>query len=507
MNYILAFDVGTQSTKAVLIGTDGKVYATHEEFYEFLLPKPGWVEQRPSDYWQTICDTTKGVCKTLDFTKEKVLAMVFSTQAMGIIPVSADGEILHNNISWVDGRASVQAKKIMKRFLGEFIFEKISGVVISGKDVIPKLLWLKENEPDIYNKTHKFLDVNGYLKFMCTGKMFAEWSGASSYAFNIKKKDWEHLFFKIAGIDNAKLPDLVSPTDLVGTLTEKAANELGLPQDVKVFGGCDDTQSAAIGSTQTKHNQGHIYLGSSAWIGVSIDDNHTHKNGVACLTSANPKSNLLVGITESAGVNIEWALEKFYSKEKEDGINIYDLMEKEVAEVASGADNLIFTPWFQGERTPITSTTIRSTIFNLSLEHGRGHIMRALLEGIGYNLLWTINNIKRDYKIELKELVVIGGGSQNDAWMQSLSNILNCPLRTTTEPKMAGAIGCAMTAFVGLGIDGDFSKIINYNPIYKSFTPQKEHQAVYQEMFKSFKNVYKSLKKPYIKINLKRFNY
>ena len=505
MNYIIAHDVGTQSNKAVLIGTDGKVYHSFERSYGIDLPKPGWVEQDPEDYWDAICVTTQNIVGDLG-EEDQILAMVFSTQAMGIIPVNREGELLYKNITWVDARANVQAEKIMKRFLGKAVFERITGVVLSGKDVIPKLLWLKERESKIYKQAYKILDVNGYLKFKCTGKMVAEWSGACSYGFDLKKKDWERTFFKIAGIDLEKLPTLVRSTDLVGTLTEKAAKELGLSTSVKIFGGSDDTQSAAMGSGQIEHHQAHIYLGSSAWIGVSSQKNYKFKNGVASLQSADPDADLLVGITESAGVNVEWTLNKLYRKEKELGEDIYALMEKEVSDIPAGADHLIFTPWFQGERTPITDTSVRSTIFNLGLEHNRGHIMCAMLEGIGYNLKWTIDNIKKDYGILIEEITVIGGGSQNDAWMQSLSDILQVKLNITKNPKMAGAIGSAMTAFVGLGLENDFTKIRKFNPVVKTFHPRKDHQEVYQKMFTNYKALYQSLKKAYYDMNFKRFS-
>ncbi len=505
MDYIIAHDVGTQSNKAVLIGTDGKVYDSFEKSYAIEFPRPGWVEQNPEDYWEAICITTRKVVNGLN-KEDQILAMVFSTQAMGIIPVGKTGNLLYKNISWVDARANNQSNKIMNRFLGKSIFKKVTGIELSGKDVIPKLLWIKEQLPEVYNKTYKFLDVNGYLKYKCTGKMVAEWSGACSYGFNLDKKDWERTFFKIAGIDTNKLPDLVTSTDLIGNLTKRAAKELGLTTNVKIFGGCDDTQSAAMGSGQIDHHQAHIYLGSSAWIGVSSQKNYKFKNGVASLQSADPNSNLLVGITESAGVNVEWALDKFYKKEKEQGIDIYKVMEKEVSEIPAGADDLIFTPWFQGERTPVTNTTVRSTLFNLGLEHNRGHIMCALLEGIGYNLKWTIDNIERDYGIEFNEVTVIGGGSQNDAWMQSLSDILQVKLNITRNPKMAGAIGSAMTAFVGLGLEKDFSKIKELNPVSKTYFPRKDHKDVYQKMFENYKVVYYSLKKAYHNMNFARFN-
>ncbi len=506
MKYIIAHDVGTQSTKAALIGVNGIIHHSSEHSYHIKLPKPGWVEQNPEDYWKAICTTTNHLVSKYNIQKEDVVAMVFSTQSMGIIPVDKTGTTLYNNISWVDARASKQSKKMMKKFLGKSIFKKITGVELSGKDVIPKLLWIKEFEKKIYQKTYKFLDVNGFLKYKCTGKMVAEWSGACSYGFNLDKKDWERMFFKIAGIDINKLPDLVKPTDFVGNLTKDAAIELGLPVSVKIFGGCDDTQSAAMGSGQILHHQAHLYLGTSAWVGISSQKNYKFKRGVASLQSADPNSSLLVGVTESAGANVEWALHKLYNEEKKAGICIYELMEKEVANIPAGADNLIFTPWFQGERTPITDTTTRSTIFNLGLEHTRGHIMCALLEGIGYNIRWTIENITKDYGIHIKELVVIGGGSQNDSWLQSLSDILEIELKTTHYPKMSGAIGCAMTALVGLGLETDFSKIKEINTINKVFKPRLKNRKVYQQMYQNYKTVYEQLKVSYQAINTKRFN-
>lgn len=505
MKYIISHDVGTQSNKAVLIGTDGRVYDICEQTYEILHPRPGWVEQRPIDYWAAICITSHKIVSKLK-NKGDVLAMVFSTQSMGIIPVDPHGTILYNNISWVDARADKQASSIMNRVFGKYFFKLMSGVALSGKDVIPKLLWLKENEPDLYKNTHKFLDVNGFLKFKCTGKMVAEWSGACTYGFNLKKKDWERLFFKISGIDTNKLPDLVKSTDYIGHLTKSASEELGLPASVKIFGGCDDTQSAAMGSGQIDHHEAHIYLGTSAWIGVSSEKIYKHKAGVASIQSADPKTSLLVGITESAGANVEWALDEFYKKEKEEGLDIYELMEKEVNQIPSGAGHLIFTPWFQGERTPVTNTNIRSTIFNLSFEHNRGHILCALLEGIGYNLKWTIDNIKKKYGIKINNLTVIGGGSQNDTWMQSLSNILQVRIQTTRRPKMAGAIGCAMTALVGLGIEKDFSGIKEFNPCVKSFEPDSDKSELYQEMYQNYKAIYFGLKKVHKQINHQRFN-
>lgn len=506
MGYIISFDVGTQSTKAILIDEKGRVLATKAQHYPFTAPKPGWVEQSPKDYWKAVTSTTKALIVEQKIKKEEILAIVFSTQAMGIIPVDQDGQLLHKNISWVDGRAEKEAEQIMKRFGHRHIFKAITGVELSGKDVIPKILWLKNHRPDIYEKTHKILDVNGYLKYRCTGKMVAEWSGACSYGFNLKTKDWERSFFKFSGIDTSKLPDLINSIQCLGKLTQNAATELGLNTDVKVFGGCDDTQSAALGSGQIKEGEAHIYLGSSAWIGVSTSKDYKFKRGVAVLQSADPTSNILVGITESAGVNLEWLLQKYYTQEFHLKQDVYSVMEEEILSIPPGSGGLIFTPWFQGERTPITSTTTRASLLNLGLEHNRGHIVRAQLEGIAFNLKWTMDNMQKDYGLSIKEFTVMGGGAQNDPWMQSLADILETKIHVTADSKNGGAMGCAMIALVGLGIHKDFLAIKNVNPITKTFLPKKENQAVYSNMYAQYKAAYKALKKYYKNANYQTLN-
>jgi xylulokinase len=505
--YVIAHDVGTSSNKAVLIDVDGNVMAFSEKEYPFSYPNPGWVEQNPEDYWQAIVESTKSIIETSKVQSAEIIGIVHTTQAMGIIPVDDENNILYNNITWVDGRAEVQAEKLMRRFLGRKVFKSIVGIELTGKDVIPKLMWLKETHPDIYNNTNYFLDVNGYLKFKATGKKVAEWSGACSYGFNLKKKDWERIFFKLAGIDTAKLPPLVRSVDQVGGLTEEAAAEMGLDPGIPVFGGCDDTQSAAIGTGAIEEGEGHIYLGTSAWVGVMTKRNPKFKNGAVCLQSADPSKNLVQGITESAGANLEWLIQRFYSMEKNSikGESIYELMDMEAIAVSPGSDHLIFTPWLLGERCPVSTTTTRGTIFNLSLEHKRGHFVRALSEGIAYNLRWIIENYEKDFGFKMPSLRITGGGSQNDNWMQIFADVTKRKIITTNHPKMAGAIGAAMCAFVGAGVFTEFNAVQSIVGKSKEFLPNPENYSIYDELFSGYKNIYRSLKGTYEQSNSKRF--
>ncbi|MCK5210331.1 MAG: FGGY-family carbohydrate kinase [Cyclobacteriaceae bacterium] len=505
--YVIAHDVGTSSNKAGLIDIEGNIVVSSEEEYGFTYPNPGWVEQNPEDYWKAIVASTKSIIKASDIKTSEIIGIVFTTQAMGIIPIDKQNNILYNNITWVDGRAEKQAKKLMIRFLGRKVFKSIVGIELTGKDVIPKLMWLKETQPELYKKTEYFLDVNGFLKYKATGKKVAEWSGACSYAFNLKKKDWERIFFKLAGIDTSKLPPLVRSVDKVGGLTKEAAAALGLEQDLPVFGGCDDTQSAAIGTGAIGEGEGHIYLGTSAWVGVMTERSPKFKNNAVCLQSADPDKNLVVGITESAGANLEWLIERFYSMEKNSikGESIYYLMDLEANDVPPGSDHLIFTPWLLGERCPVSTTTTRGTIYNLSLEHKRGHFVRALSEGIAYNLRWIIENYEKDFSFKIPSLRITGGGSQNDHWMQIFADVTKRKIITTTQPKMAGAIGAAMCAFVGAGILQDFNAVQNMVGKNKEFLPNPENFQIYDELFIQYKSIYSSLKKNYKNSNSKRF--
>ena len=372
----------------------------------------------------------------------------------------------------------------------------------------PKLQWIKENEPDIYRETQSILDVNGYLKFRATGKMVFEWTGACSYGFNLKKKDWERLVFRVAGVDLNKLPPLVRSTDVVGTLTAEAAEELGLPESIPVFGGCDDTQSAALGSGSTHEGDAHIYLGTSAWAGVTTAKNLKHKNTAVVLQSADAGMNLLVGITESAGSNLDWMIEKFYKYEKENPAlnDIYAFINSETEGIPPGSDHLIFTPWLLGERCPVSTTTTRGTVFNLGLEHTRGHFVKAMLEGVAYNLRWIFENYRRDFRFSPEKIRVIGGGSVNGQWLQDIANITGKTVETVSRPTMAGALGAAACAFVGTGIFQDFNDINRVIEVRRRFSPDLSLSNLYGELFRDYKNVYRGLKEAYIQANLERFN-
>lgn len=506
-DYVIAHDIGTGSVKAALVHRSGAVASTAEEPYPLHQPRPGWVEQDPDDYWRAVVATTRRVIEQSDVSSDAVFGIVFTTQSMGVIPVDEAGTVLHRNITWVDGRAEEQARWMMRLFGGRTIFKRLVGIEITGKDVLPKLIWLRQQRPEIYRQTHKILDVNGYLRFRATGRMAIEWSGACSYSFNLKKKDWNRLHFKAICWDMSKMPELVRSIDATGTLTKGSADALGLPEDVKVFGGCDDPQSAAIGSGSPGDGDAHVYLGTSAWVVVTTSQAPAFKNAAVCLQSADPAKNIVVGVTESAGVNLDWLIDRFFVREKKElePAALFGLLDQEAEAVPAGSDHLIFTPWMLGERCPVSTTTTRGTLFNLGHEHTRGHVVRALAEGVAYNLRWIIDNYRRDFRFDIPRLRVIGGGSQNDRWMQTIADVTGCEVQTTNHAKTAGAIGASMCAFVGEGLVDSFEDVHNIVKTNRVFLPNSEHAEVLNECFRDYQNVFRDLRRTYKTANERRF--
>ena len=503
--YILSHDMGTGSDKAVLVDYDGTIKATAVEPYPTFYPNPAWVEQNPDDYWQAVAKSSRAIVEKTGICPSQIKGVVFSTQAQGIIPVDKDGNVLYNNITWVDGRAEKQAQNIMKRLGGRKLFSMAAGTPIMGKDCIAKIVWLKEERPDIYKETYKILDVNGFLKFKCTGRMVTELSGASSYGLDLKKKQWLGVM-KLTGVDMEKLPPLVCSTDIVGGLTKEAAAEMGLEEGTAVLGGCDDVQAAAVGSGMCGDGDIHIYLGTSAWVAACSRSADKFMHGAAAIQSADKEMNMIAGITESAGANIQWLQEQFFADEKEKySDRIFEYMDRVIKKIPPGSDHLICTPWMLGERCPVSSTTTRATLFNISMVHTREHLMRAVYEGIGYNLRWILENYSRDYGFSCDNFRIIGGGALDDVWMQIIADITGKTFSVVRDPRNAGAVGAAVVALIGLGELSGFSAAKDFVKVEKRYKPDEANRKVYDELFDDYKRVYHSLKDAYIKANGERF--
>lgn len=500
MQCILAFDVGTSGCKAILVSKEGKILQTTYEPYPTVYPQPLWAEQNAEDWWRAVCVTTRRVLEGAQVTPGDVLALAFSTQMVNVLPLGADGQPLSTCISWLDGRAEHQAQAVMRKIGGAKVFAAIVGVEITGKDLLPKYLWIKENQPQVYRQTAAFVDASGYLLKRATGRLVYEWTTASvTGLFNLKTKVWDTFLMRFFGLDASKFPELVKPADLVGGLTPAAASELGLLEGTPVYGGAGDAMTAAVGSGAVGEAEGHLCLGTSGFVGIVTRKRVVGKRGIPTIQSADPQKLLLIGESETVGECLKWAGREFFQREPDS--KTFARMDEIVQGVKAGADHLLFTPWMYGERTPIADERLRAAFINLGANHTYAHMLRAIYEGVGYNFRWILENIQELYGFRPDPLRVIGGGAKGLPWVQIVADICGRTLECVDEPQQTTALGAAFIAMVGLGILDSIEAVKALVPITATVRPNPEHKAIYDELYGIFKDIYPSLKGIYHRLN------
>jgi xylulokinase len=400
----------------------------------------------------------------------------------------------------MDGRAGEEARSVMRKLGGETIFRQIVGGTASGKDMLPKILWLKNNEPEIYENGDVFLDTSGYLLYKATGLMAYEWSVASATGlFNNKSKKIDAFLMRFFGLDIGKFPNLLRSIDKVGGLTQAAADELGLLPDVPVFGGAGDPMTAAVGSGTVTEGDAYLNLGTSAFIGLLTSRNLTGRRGLFTLQSADPDLLLLFGETSTAGASLEWAVRELYGTEST--VEAFEKMGRDVEQVEAGAGGLIFTPWMYGERCPIPDESLRGAFINLSINRTRSQMARAIYEGIAYNLRWILESINELYGIEVGMLRVLGGGAQGYPWLKIIADVTGCRLEVLPNPRERLAVGAALLAAIGLERYPSFEALRSLVPIEVVIEPDLSHQDVYARQFAAYQRIYPALRDLYHDLN------
>jgi len=509
--YILAHDVGTSGNKAVLVRLDNTIVGSASAEYCVHHPERGCAEQSPSDWWNAVVTTTR---ELLDSTRTKpsdIAGLVFSAQMAGTLPVDDAGEALMSCMIWLDTRAAEQAKKIWSgaiKVSGYSVFTllrflRITGGApgLAGKDGISKILWLKENEPDIYSKAFKFLDSKDYLLYKSTGNFVTSRDNANiTWLMDTRTERlcWSDSLLKKYGIHGEKLPEIKKSTELAGKLTTEAAKDLGLAEGTPVIVGAGDITSAAIGSGAVAENQIHAYVGTSSWVAFHTSRRKKDvRHYVGSICSANPDMYLCIAEQETAGACLDWVKDQMFKEKAKDAYELFDQM---AADVEPGSRGLIFTPWLFGERAPLDNPSVRGGFHNLSLDHSSGHVVRAVLEGVAFNMKWALYYLEK-LSQKADAINMIGGGPLSPTWSQIFADVLNRRIKQVHDPKEAGAKGAAVIAAVGLGYIEKLEDAEKLVRIDKVFDPNPNNVETYEEIFEEFKNIYKNNQKMYRRLN------
>ncbi len=516
--YLLAVDHGTSAMKVALTDNCGEVLAFEFEETPLHLKEGGGAEQDPEDWWRAFVNCSKRLVDKNIVSVDDIVGICCSSQWSGTVALDSDGNHLMNAIIWMDSRGAPYVEKKLKGIIniqGYGILNilrwlrKTAGIPSgSGKDPIAHILFLKHEHPEIYKKTHMFLEPTDYLNLKLTGEFAASYSSIMLYWCTNTSDIWninydDGLIRKI-GIERGKLPPLKHSIDVLGFVTSEVADEIGLGRDTKVVMGAPDLHSAIIGSGAVNDFHGHIYIGTSSWVICHVPFKKTDiSHNMASLPSAIPGRYFTANEQESAGACLTFLRDNLFYPDDPDRFGkqeVYQEFDRIVEQVQPGSNKMIFTPWLYGERTPVEDHTLRGGLHNISLPVKREDVVRAVFEGVAYNSRWLMNLVEKFIKRRMDPLNIIGGGAQSDVWCQIYADVLERTIRQVKDPIYANARGAALIGAVGLGLC-TFDDVPNLVQISKTFHPIPENRGLYDELYKEFLNIYKNNEKMYARLN------
>jgi xylulokinase len=501
-NVILAHDLGTTGNKASLYQPDGQLVKSCYHPYATHYPQPGWAEQSPDDWWQAFVQSTREVLSAADIAPSQIIGLSFSGQMMAGIPVDRDGNILQQRVMlWADHRSVPQAQTIKEK-IGWQPFYRTTG---AGMEIplypVAKILWLKQNFPDVYDKTFRFLGAKDVLVLRLTGRYVTDYSDASNTGLlDIHRTAWAVDMIREVGIDPDKLCDEIVPSHTVaGKVSKRAAEETGLIEGTPVILGGGDVACAALGAGVIREGSAYNYIGSASWLAIAspkpIFDDQMRP---FTLCHVVPEQYVVQLAMFSAGVAFEWFrdqvcwLEGSYARHR--GHDPYELMTEEAAASVPGANGLLFLPNMRPGGAPHNNLNDRGALVGLTLAHKRGDILRAVLEGITFNIRLMCEAMEKQVGVPFTELRMIGGGSKSALWREIEASVLNRKVLTLSAHQEANSLGAAIIAGVALGLFASYEEgVQKFVQESEMVQPKEEVVEIYQRQFPLFHRAYSAL--------------
>ena len=521
-NLVLACDLGTSGPKVALVNAEGNILAESTEKTKLYFTEDGGVEQDPENWWEAILrgisnlrSLEGGNAKAL---LKRVVAISCTSQWSGTVPLDEKGEPLHRAIIWMDARGAPFIKKLVGGTINlqgyhplklyKWIRQTGGAPGMGGKDSLAHILYLKNALPKVYEKTYKFLEPKDYLNFRFTGLMKTSHETMALHWItdnrNIKSIIYGPELLRLAQIEARKLPEMGRSIDILGPLKSCLAKKLGLKEGTPVILGTPDIQSSAIGSGAVEDFAPHLYIGTSSWLTCHVPFKKTSlATNMATLPSAIPGRYFVACEQESAGICLDFLKELLFSQETERDYSEAELFQKldEMAtSVSPKANNLIFTPWLNGERTPVENHLVRGGFYNLSLGTKREDMVKAVMEGVAFNCRWLLKAVETFVGKSFSKIHFLGGGATSPVWCQIMADILERPIAQLEGPRQANTRGAAWLAFVALG-QKEFADISKDVLIRQDFSPDETKRGFYQKRFREFLQIYHKNKNIFKRLN------
>ncbi len=488
MNYLLGLDIGTSGVKALLVSPEGKIISSKTESYPLATPHSGWAEQSPSDWWEATVKVIRETISHNPIDPTRIKGISLSGQMHSSVFLDEKMEVIRPAILWSDTRTAEQCRRIYTKAGGlDQLIHYVSNPALEGFTA-PKILWLKENEPENYKKLKHILLPKDYIRYRLTGELFTEVSDAAgTLLFDVIKKRWSTGLLKKLEINQDLLPPVLNSFDPAGRITKKIAEQTGLTPGTSVVAGGADNACGAVGSGIIQEGRVMVSIGSS---GVVLAQTN-QKGRIHLFNHACPDSWYMMGVSLSAGMSYEWLEKKLFNHRLS-----YAKLDQLAEEIEPGSEGLIFLPYLYGERTPHNDANARGVYFGVSGKHDQRHFTRSVLEGVAFALKDSLELIK-DKGVKIKEVRAIGGGTKSRIWQQILADILGEEINLLNVEE-GPAFGAALIAGVGVGVYSSFAEAVNrIIKVEKTIIPRIQNSERYNQYYHLYKKLYYSLKEDF----------
>ena len=496
---LVGVDVGTSGAKCIIADADGRVLASSTQEYPLSTPKPGWAEQNPADWWEGVARGLREITAKVD--RSRLAGLSLSGQMHGLVALDARDCVIRPAMLWCDQRVYKQCEWITERAGGlEGLLKRTNNRMLTGYTG-GKILWLRDNEPENFEKMVTFLCPKDYIRFLLTGEKGIDMSDAAGTGFmDTRNRRWSDELIALAGLDRAIFPEAHESIELAGTVTRAAAEKTGLPEGLNVYFGGGDAVIQTTGAGLVKPGILGVVIGTSGNVSMGLDRFYENPNGEMQMFCNNaPGLWHAFGCPLTSGGAYRWyrdALRRdLVNESRAQGKNVYALMDAEAAQSRPGSNGVVFAPYLSGERCPYPDPNARGMFYGLSLGSTGADMTRAVMEGVTFSLKQVIDILARFAPCE--KVYTSGGGSASPLWRQMQADVFDLPVYTMSAAGEGGAYGAVMVAGVGAGVWKNLLEATEIVRVETETLPNRENQKAYRDAFEIYSNLYPALKKTF----------
>ncbi len=504
MEYLLGIDIGTSSTKTILFDTKGNIVASSVEGYPLHQPHIGWAEQDPEDWWHATVNTIQEVLAKSGVNSHQIKGIGLTGQMHGMVLLDKGHNVLRPAIIWCDQRTQRECEEITERVGKEQLIEVTANPALTGFTA-SKVMWVKNNQPHIFDRIDTILLPKDYIRFKLTGECATDVSDASGTQFlDVPNRKWSHKVLEKLDIPKEWMPELYESPVLSGKVSHGAAQITGLKMDTPVVAGGGDQATGAVGNGVVKSGIISSTIGTSGVIFAHMDKVGIDPHGrVHTFCHAIPGSWHIMGVTQSAGLSLQWMGDNFGGAERElasfMNLDPYELMSLEAEQAEPGCQGLIYLPYLMGERTPHLDPYARGVFFGITAKHNRSHMIRAVMEGVTYSLRDCLEII-RDMDVPIQDVRASGVGGKSKLWRQMQADIFGVSI-SSINTSAGSALGAALLAGVGVGIyenvneacAATIEKVDRAEPIEDNSLIYNKYYPVYRRLYDDLSHSFKDI--------------